>query len=953
MVGGRIFKRQNAEWSQPGSSRRPRFQLSPSVKRMLIATVVIIGIIAVAMVTASFWINWLWFDSMGYDSVLIRRYVAQILSFLIVGGLSSLIFYVNVSLALRNTREEHGRAGLVSRWSRRILRALIVGASAIVFIISGIAGASHWEDNLLALRGRSFGIEDPTFHRDVGFYIFVLPVMKGVQSGLLLLVGVTTVAVAIVYLVRLGVRIRSLGDVPWAALRHLSGLVAAILLITAFGYWLRNFDLVFSQRGVVIGPGFTDVNIVRPLNYLMAFASAAAGVLVLFGRVLRTPRYLIGVLGGWFVLAVLVTPTLPELVQRTIVNPNEFRRERPYIERNIEMTRAAFGLDTVNVQELTGQEPINPDELSLEEPPLRNVRIWDYRVVGPVFQQLQTFVPYYQFNDIDVDRYEIEGTPTQVLVGARELNIEGLPENSQTWTSRHLAYTHGYAAVVSSVSEVSSDDWPVFLLSNIPPQGAEELAIDRPEIYFGEAESDWVIVKTDQGEFSGIVEDEDDTGGSFEGEAYGAIGIGNPITRALAALTLGDRNVFLSSQLTGESDLLMWRSVVERADRIAPFLDYDHDPYLVIADGRLVWVIDAYTTSNDFPSAKRYDGSNYLRNSVKVTVDAYTGETIFYRTAMEDPIADAYGRIYPGLFRDISEVPASISSHFRYPEVQFNRQSEVWAEYHVDSARSFYDGDDVWTVARESVDGELVPMEPFFVTQQLPNETETVFALTVPFTPGGQQNRQNMTAWMAGTSDPSGDTNLRLYRYPRQVTVYGPRQIEAQINQSPEIAEQITLWNQSGSQVIQGNMLVIPINDAMLYVQPMYLQTTASDAQAPQLARVIVAANNEVVMAPSLGEAIDMLARGEGTSIDVEDPVVDAPPDAPAVPDTSAVPIPDLQGLSEEELVQEAVATFDRGQEALARGDWAAYGEQQQRLEAILNLLSGDGGGSATPAAAD
>src|SRR5690606_15211302 len=421
----RIFKRQNAEWSQPGSSRRPRFQLSPSVKRMLIATVVIIGIIAVAMVTASFWINWLWFDSMGYDSVLIRRYVAQILSFLIVGGLSSLIFYVNVSLALRNTREEHGRAGLVSRWSRRILRALIVGASAIVFIISGIAGASHWEDNLLALRGRSFGIEDPTFHRDVGCYIFVLPVMKGVQSGLLLLVGVTTVAVAIVYLVRLGVRIRSLGDVPWAALRHLSGLVAAILLITAFGYWLRNFDLVFSQRGVVIGPGFTDVNIVRPLNYLMAFASAAAGVLVLFGRVLRTPRYLIGVLGGWFVLAVLVTPTLPELVQRTIVNPNEFRRERPYIERNIEMTRAAFGLDTVNVQELTGQEPINPDELSLEEPPLRNVRIWDYRVVGPVFQQLQTFVPYYQFNDIDGDRYEIEGTPTQVLVGARELNIEG------------------------------------------------------------------------------------------------------------------------------------------------------------------------------------------------------------------------------------------------------------------------------------------------------------------------------------------------------------------------------------------------------------------------------------------------------------------------------------------------------------------------------------------------
>lgn len=915
---------------------------------MLIATAVIVGIIVIAFVTASFWVNWIWFSSMGYDGVLLRRYGAQILSFLVVGGIAATIFYVNVSLALRNTREEAGAAGSISRWSRRILRGVIVGLTMIVMIVCGIAGATHWEDNLLALRGPSFGIEDPTFDRDAGFYIFVLPVLQGIQNGLLLLVGFTAIAVTVIYLVRLGVRFRSLGDVPWAALRHVSGLVAALLLITAFGYWLRNFDLVFSQRGVVIGPNFTDVNIVRPLNYLMALASAVAGILVLSGRVLRTPKYLVGVLGGWFILAVLITPTLPELVQRTVVNPNEFQREEPYIERNLEMTRAAFGLDTVEVQELTGQDPINPDALSVDEPPLRNVRIWDYRVVGPIYEQLQTFVPYYAFYDVDVDRYEIDGIPTQVLVGSRELNVDGLPENAQTWTNRHLAYTHGYGAVVSSVSDVSPEGWPVFLLSNIPPEGVEELAITQPEIYFGEADSNWVIVKTEQGEFSGIVAENEEFEGGFEGEAYGAIGLGNPVTRALAALTLADRNVFLSGQITDESELLMHRSVIERAELIAPFLEYDHDPYMVIADGQLVWVIDAYTTSSNFPSAKRYDGVNYLRNGVKVTVDAYTGETNFYRTAMPDPIADAYDRIYPGLMKDISEVPESVSVHFRYPEVQFNVQSQVWAEYHVETARSFYDGDDVWTVAEESLNDELVPMEPFFVTQQLPNETETVFALTVPFTPGGQQNRQNMTAWMAGTSGVNGDTDLRLYRYPRQITIFGPRQIDAQINQDPEISEQITLWNQGGSEVIQGNLLVIPVNDALLYVQPIYLQATDSTASAPRLERVIVATNTEVVMAPTLAGAMDLLSGGAADTTDPDRAVVDAPvagdvTDAPTDTPPGVVP-GDLTALPESELLNEAVATFDRGQAALADGDWATYGEEQERLEAILNLLAEEEG---------
>jgi uncharacterized protein len=463
-----------------------------------------------------------------------------------------------------------------------------------------------------------------------------------------------------------------------------------------------------------------------------------------------------------------------------------------------------------------------------------------------------------------------------------------------------------------------------------------------------------VIIKTDQGEFSGIVESDEDTVRGFQGDAFGGIGIGSFFTRALAALSLGDRNVFRSSQLTGDSELLLYRSVVDRADRVAPFLTFDPDPYLVVADGRLVWIIDAYTESDHFPSAKRYDGDNYLRNGVKVTVDAYTGETTFYRTAMPDPVADAYGRIYPDLFTDVSEAPPSIARHFRYPEMQFTMQARVWSEYHVDSARSFYDGDDVWSIAEEMMGGELRRMEPFFVTQELPNESETVFALTVPFTPGGQQQRQNMTAWMAGTAGTDGDTDLRLYRFPRQVTVYGPRQIEAQINQAPEISEQITLWNQGGSEVIQGNLLVIPVNDAMLYVQPMYLQAAESAAAAPRLARVIVAANNQVVMAPTLAEAIDLL-RGPDSGVvettDEPEVVAEIEADVPTQDQGQAptVPIADLAGMSQEQLASEAVAAFDRGQDALASGDWAAYGEEQSRLEAILDLLAGED--RATPAA--
>ncbi len=927
---------------------------------MIIAALVILLIFVLGSITAPFWINWLWFGSMGYRSILVTNYLGVTLTFVVTGLLAGAAFFTNVRLAIRNTRNRTGPAeGRFGRFSVSALRGIAMIGGLAIGVVTGWVSKDFWREVWLAMRAEPFGVKDPTFGRDVSFYMFTLPVLHGVQQALLWIVMAITVAVVFVYLVRLGVRFGSWDNVPKNALRHISGLISVLLLLVAFGYILNNFELVFSNRGVVIGPGFTDVNIVRPTYWLMALLSAAAAIGLLSGFVLRSPKWLLGLLGGWAILAFLVTPLLPIMVQRFIVEPNEFRREEKYIARNIEMTRHAFDLYDVEVTELTGQDPIVPADLPADQPPLSNVRIWDYRVVGPVYQQLQSFVPYYEFADMDIDWYTINDQPVQVIISGRELNVGGLPETARTWTNRHLAYTHGYGAVVSPVSQVSSDGWPVMIVRDIPIVAPPALTIDRPEIYFSELDQEWIIVHTKQAEFTGL-DDTQQTGG-FQGTAAGSINLGNPITRALAALSLNDRNVMISGQLTGDSELILTRNVLDRANEIAPFLRYDEDPYLIIADGKLYWIIDAYTTSDNFPQATRYQGFNYVRNSVKVVVDAYDGTTTFYRTAEHDPIADAYGKVYGDLFTPISEAPASIASHLRYPEFMFNVQSEVWSTYHVGSTRSLYDGDDQWMVAAEQVDSGTQPVEPYFVTQQLPGETETEFALTVPFTPGGGQTRQNMTAWFAGTSDESGATRLRQFRYPRQVTVFGPMQIDAQISQDPDISAQITLWNQSGTEVIRGNMLVIPVNDAMLYVQPLYLQSRDSSAAAPKLVRVIVATNQQVVMRPTLEEAIQAL--GDPNAETVIDPdtgateaMETAGTDAQQSGTNANEPVapPDageFAGMSPEQLTAEAIATYDRAQALLNQGDLAGFQTEQDRLGLILNALGLTTGAVATPVA--
>lgn len=924
-----------------------RFGISASTKRSLVILLILAVVAVLAFFSAPFWMNWLWFDSVGYRSVLVTSYLAQGITFFVTALIAALLFYTNVRLAIRNTKKfDIGTDGRAGRFSNAALKWLGLIGTGVVAFTAGRYFSNRWEEVLLFLNGREFGVTDPTFNRDVGFYVFRVPFLRTLENTLMLLLLVTLAAVLIVYLVRMGVRFRSLGTVPMAALRHIMGLFSALLLVIALGYLLSNFELVHSSRGVVNGPGFTDTNIVRWINYIMVAMSLAAAVALLTGYVLRNARILIGILGIWLIANFVLTPLLPMAVQRFIVEPNEFQREQGYISHNVEMTRQGWGIDDVQRSDLTGQEQLVPSQLNTQPGgDLSNVRIWDYRVVGPVFQQVQSFVPFYEFVDIDVDRYTVDGNVVQVIVGPRELSLDGLESGRRTWTNEHLVYTHGYGYVMSPVSGVSNDGWPVQMVSGVPITGPESLLVEKPQLYFGESDLQWIILFTDQSEIAGL-DDSGTSGQGFEGDVYGSVSLGNPFTRAMAAISLGDRNVFFTNQLTGDSRIVQSRNVVERADRIAPFLEYDNDPYLVIADGRMYWVVDAYTETDMYPHATSYDGKNYMRNSVKVVVDAYSGETTFYRTAVEDPIADAWGSIYSDLFTPISEAPAELTAHFRYPEELYTMQADVMGDYHMDDARTWYDGDDRWSRAKEASDDDNRLMEPYFVNQELPSDSEQDFWLTIPFTPGGNRTNENMTAWMAGRSDELGNTELRLYRYPRQVTVYGPRQIEAMIDQDPDISSQITLWSQGGSKVIRGNMLVIPVGDSLLYVQPLYLQATGTSASAPTLARVIVAANNQIVMRPTLQEAIEAL---DDPNADTVDEVIADPEDAAngteseSTPetdvDTSALPA-DLQGMSESELQAEALSTLERADKALSDGDPVTYQSEMNTLRLILVALN-------------
>jgi uncharacterized protein len=914
--------------SGPPAGASRTWSPSPATKRMLITALVLLAIFAFIWLTARFWIQWWWFDSVGYQTALTTRYISGAIAFAVAALLVGGFFAANWNLALRR-RELPGRSARLA--SSRILRWPLWLLTVVLALLAGWYAAEQWVIWRLALAGSSFGITDPIFGMDAGFYVFRLPALEIAHRAALTTVLATLVVVALIYLGLRGLdRLDQLQATPQSR-RHLLGLAALLLVLFGVGYLLASFDLQYSQRGFAYGPGFTDVTVVRPLNYLLAVVSVLAAVVLLASRRMEQIRWL-AILAVTWLVAVGLGAVVPQIVQQTIVEPNELQRETPYISNNIAFTRMGFGLDGVESRTISGQGEPPDAALQADSPVLRNVRLWDYRIARQTFQQLRSFVPYYVFNDVDVDRYPEEDALQQVLVAARELETEGLPANAQTWTNQHLSYTHGYGGVISPINEATSQGLPVFRVGGIPPEKAGAMTIDRPEIYFGEVESPWVAVKTGVQEVNGIPGETPTH--TYEGLARGSIGLDNYLKRVILAINLGDRRILFTDELKPESRVLLLRSITERVSTIAPFLRLDGDPYLTVIDGRLIWILDAYSATDRFPNSTPSGGVNYERHTFKVTIDAYDGTVTFYRTAMPDPIADAYTSLFKEMFTPISEAPPTLAEHFRYPEDLFDLQTQVFSAYHVTDPIAFYNGEDRWEIAEESVEADrprdsvLRPMEAYYMTLPLPGESETGFKLIRPFTP---INRPNMTAWIAAQSDVQGNARLVVYRFPRQVTVFGPQQVEARINQDPEISSQFTLLGQSGSRVLSGNLLVLPVEETVMYVQPIYLQATATEGAPTELTFVIVATGERVEMRPTLEEALAAIAGADQAA---------GPGAATANAEGNLAPgAAPISGT-----VADALDAYQRGQQALQEGDWAAYGEAQEELGGILDTLARSAG---------
>lgn len=917
---GRLFRR--APKTESSDSLGP--SISPSTKRMITTALIIFGFLAVLFLTSTFWIQWWWFQSVGYQTALTTRYISGAVAFLIAGLLVGGIFAVNWQFALRG-REGTGRSSWLA--SSRILRVPLWGITAALAIVAGVLAAQQWVVWRMALAGSSFGIQDPLYGMDAGFYVFRLPALELAHSALLTVLLLSLAVTALLYLGMRGLdRIDQLAANPRAR-RHLLILAALVIFVFGLGYLISNFKLLYSTLGFVTGPGYTDANVVRPLNFLLVLVSIVAAVVLLISNNTERLRRLVIVFAVW-IAAVALNAAIPRVVQQTVVEPNQLQRETPFIANNIAFTRLAFGLDDVELRSLSGQGEPSASALQADSPVLRNVRLWDYRIARQTYQQLQSFVPYYVFHDADVDRYPEADELQQVLVSARELDTNGLPANAQTWTNQHLSYTHGYAAVVSPINEATSQGLPVFSVSGIPPNPAGPMTIERPEIYFGEIDSTWVAVNTETPEVSGIPGDTPPE--QYAGLAHGSIQLDNYLKRVMLAINLSDRAIMFTNQFRGDSRILLNRSIVNRVNTIAPFLRQDSDPYLTIVDGRLIWILDAYTATDRFPNSTPYSGVNYARNTFKVTVDAYDGTVTFYRTEVPDPIADVYVGLFREMFVPISQAPPKLAEHFRYPEELFDLQTRVFSSYHVTDPTAFYNGEDRWEIATEQVEVgdnrqvENQPMEAYFMTLPLPSETEAGFKLIRPFTP---INRLNMTAWMAAQADTAGNSRLVVYRFPRQTTVFGPQQVEARIDQDPKISSQFTLLNQSGSRVIRGNLLVIPVDETVMYVQPVYLQATGTASAPTELQFVIVATNLQVEMQPTLEQALAAVASGQASQ----------PSDALNANVESGTEVAPGQALPS---VADALDAYDRGQAALQRGDWAAYGEAQEELQTILNALT-------------
>jgi len=880
----------------------------------------LLGLFILLSISKGLYSEWLWFSSLDYGSVYTTILKTKVIIFFSAAIIFCILFLGNLVLATRlvTKADIHFWPWAIVSRLQKILKLNVILGTALLSIIFGLVAQGNWEVVLRFFNAQPFGITDPVFHKEIGFYIFSLPFWHMLRGWLLGALVITLLGSIGVYFLSYAVQ-RLRFDFARPILIHISGLVIVLAGLFAWGYWFGIWELVFSERGVIFGASYADMHAKLPAQWILLVVVLICMGLFLASIWRRNFRWSLYSIGAWIGVAILVGAIFPTLVQRFQVQPNELAREKPYIEYNIQFTREAFALNRVEEQPFSAEKTPTSQDIAQNELTINNIRLWDHRPLKDTYNQLQSIRLYYDFHDVDVDRYMIDDKYQQVMLSARELSAEKLAVEAQTWLNRQLQFTHGYGIALSPVNEITTEGLPVLLVKDIPPVGI--LSIEQPQIYFGEKTNNYVIVKTNTQEFDYPMGDEN-VYGHYQGK--GGVNVGSFIRRLVYAWQFGDFNILISGELTSESRVLYYRNIRERVNHIAPFLKLDSDPYLVVMDGRLFWIQDAYTVSNRYPYSEPIGGGiNYIRNSVKAVIDAYNGSVTFYISDPEDALIRTYQAIFPKLFVPVEQMPESLRIHLRYPEDMFNIQASVYRSYHMRDARVFYNKEDVWAMPREIYAGEEQLMEPYYIIMRLPGEEKEEFLLMLPFTP---TNKNNTIGWLAARCDGENYGKLIAYHFPKERLVYGPSQIENRIQQDTLITEQLALWSRGGSRVIRGNLLLIPLGKSNLYVEPVFLQAEAGGV--PELKRVIVAAGEYIAMEPTLKESIAAIF---GTEVTPTEPTVKPP--APVEPEEAIT-------VEIASLIEEAQQHYDKAQQYLKAGDWTGYGTELEALKTVLNRLA-------------
>lgn len=930
---------------------RPKKGLSFVVMVIVVILVLLIG-------CAGFLTNWMWFDSLGYEKVFWTEFLSQ----LEIGVPVFLAAMLLVRIYLKSLKKHY----FIEIESHEItdekrLNKISWGMSVVFGLLVGLtAGAGTWMDFRQFVNATSFGLKDPLFHLDISFYVFKLAFLTKANNIVLgIVVGVVIITLlyyGILMMVRTPdmfewepeepedpetsgenaipftrknrkkpreKRTLDLNNSNMSQLLHIASGKLTLLgivfyVMVAMDFLMRQFDLLHVHTGAVYGAGFTDVNVKLWVYRLIMVLSIVGAVTLCHHMHRKEPKKLVripiaivavGLLGGVVSFA----------VQNLLVSPDEINKESKYLERNISFTRHAYGLDNIKVEEFPAEQNLNRQAIRDNSQTITNIRINDYEPVQDFYNQTQSIRQYYDFNDVDIDRYNINGEQTQTYLAAREINESKI---SSTWINRHLKYTHGYGAAVSRVDAVTASGQPDIIVKNIPPESeTKDIEITRPEIYFGELTNDYVIVNTDEQEFD-YPNGNENSYSMYKGKAGIKL---NLLNRILFSVREGSMKLLVSSNVNSDSRIIINRNIKDRVEKLMPYLSYEKDPYMTVVNGKLYWIVDAYTTSSYYPYSEPYSGevgsTNYIRNSVKVVVDAYNGDTTFYVVDQDDPVARTYQKIYPTLFKDGKDMPEGIRKHIRYPNSLLKIQAGVYTKYHMDQVKVFYQDEDLWDIAHQIYGTEEKEMDPSYFIFELPDEKKAEFINMIPFTP---KSKQNMTAIMMARNDGNRYGQLLVYKFPKNKTVYGPMQIEAQIDQNTEISKEFSLWNSSGSKYRRGDLFVIPINNSIMYVEPVYLE--ASNQAIPEMKRVIVAYGDKIAYESTLEDALaDLFGEDENSGQSQS---------------ASASSGKNNSGKSNtKELIQKANEAYENAVNAQKSGNWKKYGDYLDELEKYLNQL--------------